>query len=86
MTKLAMLKLFFIVLVIMFFGGIIWSMINGYRYFCEGLKACDQSGVVLEWDVFWRRNFDSFLITLAGSIFITFMLVKDKVKGRDGSK
>lgn len=84
MTKLAILKLFSIVLVIMFFGGIIWSMINGYRYFCEGVQACDQSGVVLEWDVFWRRHFESFLITVAASVFITFMLVKDKVKGKSG--
>ena len=85
MTKFSIFKLYCVVVIILFIGGMIWSVINGYRYFCEGLKACDQSGVVLEWDVFWRRNFDSFLITLAGSIFITFMLVKDRVKGKDRS-
>jgi len=80
MTKLSILKTYLIVLVIIFIGGIIWSMINGYSYFCEGLKACDQSGQVLEWPVFFERKLWSLLIAALMSGFITFMLLKDKRK------
>lgn len=70
-------KVYSIVFLLMFFGGILWSIINGYRYFCDVLQACDQSGVVLTWSEFWQRKLGVVLIASLGSYLITLMLLKD---------
>ena len=86
MKKLPLLKTYIIVFVIIFMGGTIWSIINGYQYFCEGLKACDQSGEVLSWNVFFKRKAFVLLWVATMSAFITFMLVKDRGKGEGGTE
>jgi len=78
MGKLPTWKLYSLVFIILHVGGTLWSIINGYRYFCEGLHPCDNNGVVLSWDVFFRRELFSIFWVSVMSGFITFMLVKDK--------
>ena len=85
MKIFSLLKTYTIVFVIIFVGGTIWSMINGYSYFCEGLKSCDKFGVVLSWEEFTRRQTFSVLFALAVSAFITFMLFKNKGGGKGGA-
>jgi len=74
----SILKVYSVVFLIVFIGGALWSVINGYRYFCEGLQACDQSGELLTWAEFWQRKLGGLLIAAITSIFITYMLLKDK--------
>lgn len=85
MNKRYIAKVYLIVFLILFVAGTIWSVINGYRYFCDGLQACDNTGQVLSWDVFWKRELLTLLWLVAMSAFITFMFVKDKGKGGNGS-
>lgn len=86
MKNMSVWKVYLIVFALLFIGGTLWSVVNGYRYFCEGLQACDQTGAILTWDVFFERKRNVFLLNIFGSAFITFMLVKDRNKDEKGSE
>lgn len=85
MKNYSITKVYLIVFAVLFFGGIIWSIINGYQYFCDGFKSCDKSGTILNLNDFFERKFLVLLWTAVMSAFITFMLVKDRGEDEDGS-
>jgi len=84
-NRLSILKTFTLVFIIIFAGGTIWSMINGYKFFCDGMKACDKYNTVLSWSEFKERQINSVLFTSVISMFITLMVFLHQKNGSDES-
>jgi len=61
----------------MYVLGLLWSMLHGFRPFCDGLKMCEHSGRVLEWPEFWERQF--WIVVLLSSLSLIATLGIQKI-------
>jgi len=61
---------------IIYLLGKIWSIINGYRFFCDGWKSCDNEGLVIELELFMFRELNVIILVLVSSLIITFFVIK----------
>ena len=69
-------KVYLVTVPVMYILGTIWSVINGYRYFCDGWKSCDNDGNVIELEIFLSRGLNGVVITLVGSAIIAYFILR----------
>lgn len=72
------IKLYLCVMSALFILVELQSFINGYRYFCVGLNACDPAGNLIPFNVVLGREVNQLLFLAVMSVVITFFLIRMK--------